>query len=277
MKFAEILCVIGMNEFRADLDAVTALCRSADARLKLLLLSTAMPPAIGGYGEFLSDDWLAERQDDVRKLKQQEDAVRAALATTDISWAMEGVYTELALAESEIARQALFADLTFMGAQAASHDGLRRHILSGSLYHAPTPVLFAPASSRTLTLSPAVALAGWSATRESAAAFKQALPALVKARDVRLTLVDPEVAVEGDEPGAEAAALLARHDVRVTVDVVSAMGRSKGEALLKHAADTEAELLVMGAYGHSRLRERLFGGVTEWILDNSPLPVFLAR
>lgn len=92
-------------------------------------------------------------------------------------------------------------------------------------------------------------------------------------------LVDP---LEGDEdqgaePGADAAAYLARHGIKVTVDRLPSQGRTVASVLRRHATDTAADLLVMGAYGHSRLRERIFGGVTSAMIEEPTLPVLMAR
>jgi nucleotide-binding universal stress UspA family protein len=102
---------------------------------------------------------------------------------------------------------------------------------------------------------------------------------LVGADQVRLVLVDP---VEGDleqgaEPGADAAAYLARHGAKVTVDRLPSQGRTVASVLAQHATDIAADLLVMGAYGHSRLRQRIFGGVTSAMIEKPPLPVLMAR
>lgn len=63
----------------------------------------------------------------------------------------------------------------------------------------------------------------------------------------------------------------------MTVDRLSSEGRSVADTLRRHAVDRSAELLVMGGYGHSRLRERIFGGVTKAMLDEPPLPILMAR
>ena len=96
---------------------------------------------------------------------------------------------------------------------------------------------------------------------------------------MRIALIDPAEGESGHgaEPGADVAAYLARHGVKVTVDRVPRQGKSVASMLRQHAVDTTAELLVMGGYGHSRLRERIFGGVTKSMLDRPPLPIFMAR
>nr|WP_308635364.1 universal stress protein [Massilia brevitalea] len=107
-------------------------------------------------------------------------------------------------------------------------------------------------------------------------AIGAALPLLVAADTVRLALVNPEreAGLHGDEPGADTAAYLARHGVRVEV-VVERTAAAPGRALLDIAE--RASLLVSGAYGHSRYRELLLGGVTRTLLERAQLPVLLAH
>ncbi|WP_352653337.1 universal stress protein [Mesorhizobium sp. M0659] len=63
----------------------------------------------------------------------------------------------------------------------------------------------------------------------------------------------------------------------MSVDRLASVGKPVAMILAQHAIDTSADMIVMGAYGSRRLRERLFGGVTRWILGKPPLPLFLAR
>ncbi|TIT68729.1 MAG: universal stress protein, partial [Mesorhizobium sp.] len=106
---------------------------------------------------------------------------------------------------------------------------------------------------------------------------RESLDMLKGAEDVRLVIVDPieDEFHHGEEPGADAAAYLARHGVKVTVDRLPSANHSVADVLRQHAGDVAAELMVMGAYGHSRLRERIFGGVTKSMLEGQSLPVFM--
>ena len=70
---------------------------------------------------------------------------------------------------------------------------------------------------------------------------------------------------------------LARHGVKVGVDRLPSSGQSVATVLKQHATDMDADLIVMGGYGHSRLRERIFGGVTRSMLDEPVLPILMAR
>ena len=81
----------------------------------------------------------------------------------------------------------------------------------------------------------------------------------------------------GEEPGADIALYLARHGVKVTVSRVDAPDLDVGNQLLSRAFDLSADLIVMGAWGHSRLRELILGGVTRTLLESMTVPVLMAH
>jgi nucleotide-binding universal stress UspA family protein len=122
-------------------------------------------------------------------------------------------------------------------------------------------------------------LVGWNAEREAVRAVADALPLLVRAEVVEVLVIDPESrrAAHGQEPGADIARYLARHGVHVEVRRLSSGSEDAGHVLLSHAADFGADLVVMGAYGHSHLNEWIFGGVTRTALREAGLPVLMSR
>jgi len=122
-------------------------------------------------------------------------------------------------------------------------------------------------------------LVAWNAGREAARAVADALPLLVRAEAVEVLVVDHErrAASHGQEPGADIARHLSRHGARVEVRQLSSGGEDVGRLLLSQAAAFGADLLVMGAYGHSHLREWVFGGVTRTVLHEAGFPVLMSR
>lgn len=123
------------------------------------------------------------------------------------------------------------------------------------------------------------AVVAWSATRESTRAVTDALPLLQRAKKVTIIVGDakPGSGGHGAMPGADIAVYLARHGVKVEVSQERTAGIDVGSLLLSRIADLGADLLVMGGYGHSRMREMVLGGVTRTILREMTVPVLMSH
>jgi len=143
--------------------------------------------------------------------------------------------------------------------------------------HGARPVLVVPPGWKALPL-PGTAVVGWDGSMQAIRAISAALPLLRQADAVKLTLINPGAMAEmhGEEPGADMALHLARHGVKVDV-VIETTRSSTGEALLKVAREHDAGLLVTGAFGHSRYREFVLGGVTRSLLAGSTTPLLIAH
>ena len=124
-------------------------------------------------------------------------------------------------------------------------------------------------------------IVAWDARREAARAISDALPLLQQADHVFAVSINPRVGEEegehGDLAGADLALLLTRHGVSVQARPVINKAIGTADILLNQVADEAADLLVMGAYGHSRLRETILGGVTKYVLGHMTVPVLMAH
>lgn len=278
MAFRTLLSVVGVDAGERDIELAARLCEEAGAHLTVLVAALAAPPPIGEYAAMVSDAWFEERQEDVRALDERTRVVSGFAASQPVSSDVSSIYAEEAGAAQLIGQRGRYADLTLAGPDLLAGERLRGHCLEGALFFSGNPLLVVPDGSKA-TLKPRRVLVAWDARLEAARAMHEALPMLAEAEEVRLVLVDPVPGERqhGEEPGADAAAFLARHGARVTVDRLPREGRSVADVLRRSALDMGADMMVMGAYGHSRLRERIFGGVTRSMLDNPPLPVFMAR
>jgi nucleotide-binding universal stress UspA family protein len=119
----------------------------------------------------------------------------------------------------------------------------------------------------------------WDGGPQAARAAADALPFLTGAEEVRVAVARTYFGMSrhGEEPGADVARWLSAHDVKVTVEVLDPAGRSVAKALADAAVEGGCDMIVMGGFGHSRLREAIFGGVTSEMMDDPALPVFLAH
>ncbi|MEJ0017065.1 MAG: universal stress protein [Acetobacteraceae bacterium] len=140
------------------------------------------------------------------------------------------------------------------------------------------PVLAIPFAGEFPTIGEHV-LVAWNASREAARAVNDALPLLTGAKQVTVLAINPQrgVGAHGDVPAADIALHLARHGLKAEAAHTVTNDISEGEALLSYAADIGADLIVAGAYGHSRAREMVFGGVTRTLIAEMTAPVLLSH
>lgn len=140
------------------------------------------------------------------------------------------------------------------------------------------PALVIPFAGNFTTIGAHI-LVAWNASREAARAVNDAMPLLKLAKAVTVLAINPKGGVygHGEVPAADISLHLARHGVKAEATHTVASDISDGEALLSYSADIGADLIVAGAYGHSRAREVAFGGVTRTLLNEMTVPVFFSH
>ncbi|WP_104667032.1 universal stress protein [Ensifer adhaerens] len=277
MTYKTVLLVADAENYDIDLRTAADLCVAADAHLSVLLVKLAAPVPLGDYAA-MSVAWLDLRAGDTEKLGDAVMNSRTTLETLGISFDVNGCYPEEAWVEDEIGERARYADVTLIGASLKASSRLRSHAIEGALFRSAHPVLLS-GNRQSVTLTPKKVLLAWNSTIEATRAAREALEMMKNADSVNVVLVDPKAAParNGEEPGADVATYLARHGIEVTVDRLPSAGRQVSEVLLQHAIDTASDLMVMGAYGHSRVRERMFGGVTKAMIETPAVPVLMVH
>ncbi|MFD1745676.1 universal stress protein [Rhizobium helianthi] len=276
MSFKTMLTVIGNREQEADLGRAIDLAAQMEAHLSVLVMDIAVTPSLADYPVDVS--WLDLRVGDMTDLHAAADKAEAACKVAQISFDVERFYTERPFVADIVYRRALYSDLVIVGKRTRSNSQLLSAVIDGAIFDAQRPLLLLPAKE-TASMKVRKVLLAWNSRPESGRAAREAMDILRHADEVHLTMVDPDASylASGGEPGADMAAYLARHGVNVVVDQVPGGGRPVETILKNHAMQIGADLIVMGAYGHSRLRERVFGGVTQALVEDAPLPVFIAR
>ena len=138
-------------------------------------------------------------------------------------------------------------------------------------------IVFPEVSKRGDPLSFDAVCVAWDFSRPAARAVADALPILQLAKTVRVVTITKEKTIDTRRSGTELAKHLACHGIEVVLEEEDASGRTIGQALEGYVTAREIDLLVMGAYGHSRLRDFILGGATRSIVANPPLPVLLSH
>ncbi len=175
--------------------------------------------------------------------------------------------------EDLVAQLARLTDLTVVPHPEAGDDVSSSDALHAVLFDSGRPVLIAPQTPLP-TIGTRICVA-WNGTAESAAAVQAAIPWMQRAQAVRVLSAD-EYQRRG--PGAaELASYLALHDITVEVSQFRPQEREVGRGLLLAAREFGSDMLAMGAYSHSRLRQLILGGVTRHVLEQSAIPVLMNR
>jgi nucleotide-binding universal stress UspA family protein len=209
---------------------------------------------------------------------------KAALAAFDAIAGAAGISFESRLVQSitgdglsGMARNAIATDLAVVGQNDPDREEpLREALIEALLFQAGLPTLLVPYRGPR-ELAGGKALIAWNGSAQAGRAVRAALPLLAATGEVLIAIVDEGAPPSGEAQGADVGAWLARHDLAVTVRTVANAHEGAGQALLSLAADEGADLLVMGAYGHSRIRQFLLGGVTRHVLVNATIPVLMVH
>lgn len=176
-------------------------------------------------------------------------------------------------------RHAPYADLLVLGQGERGKESLTtpRELPETAVLNSGCPTLLVPYAGDFPQMGRRIMFL-WSATREAARALRDALPLLRAADEVRVVVFDarPGSGGHGESPGSDIGLYLARHGVKVTVNREVSTS-DVGNAALSLAADVGTDLIVMGGYGHSRLRELVMGGTSRTILEAMTVPVLMSH
>lgn len=178
-----------------------------------------------------------------------------------------------ATVEGVVSRHAMHADLCVLPMLA---DEALSIAFEGALFGSGRPVLLAPAAWSEGPLGRNIAIA-WKAKREAARALGDALPFLPEAEKITVITVDAHPDGYGEGPGRDICTHLARKGLDVELRNVDGGGRPAETAILHEARALDADLIVLGGYGHSRVREYVFGGVTRALTRTSTIPLLLSH
>lgn len=263
-----------------SISAAAKICAQNDAHLDVLALGvdrTQVGYAYVGSGAVVMQVALERAEDEARAL---ETAVKAALAAEGPSLraGVEAAVTQIGALTELVAQRARFADLVVLPRPYGKDQGAEAEAaVEAALFEGQAPVLVVPEAGLS-TATPKRIVIAWNQGREALAAVRAALPLLKQADLVTITVIDPGVhGPERSDPGGMLCQMLVRHGVHAEVSVLARTLPRVSDVLLRHVNDISADLLVMGAYGHSRFREAILGGATRNMLEHATVPVLMAH
>lgn len=279
MSYRTILvCLNDLDRNAALLEGAAGLARDHGAHLQGLYVVPAIEIYAGvGFEPVVFED----RHNAFRKA---EWSLRKSFESTLENFGIRGDFEAVESASPDICAHVIDrvrrCDIAVINQPTDNHDlfAVDRNFAERVILSAGRPTIVVPRTGDT-KLVPDLAIVGWSGTREAARAAFDSVPILKKARSVRVVSIDPDKThpyVRG-APESELATGLSRHGINTTFEPIVSGGEEAGSILLKMATDSHAGLLVMGAYGHSRLSELILGGATRSVLAGMKCPVIFSH
>lgn len=255
-----------------------ATAEANDAHLDVLCLGVDRSQTgyyYAGASAVVLQETITRAQEDATEI---DGLVRARLGGVTIRWAAEKGVAQLADIGRRVAERSRFSDLVTLPQPYGEGRGAELEaVTEAALFEGRTPVLVAPAGPAPAP-APKRILLGWNESPESLSAARAALPILRAADVVHVVVIDPPAhGPNRSDPGGLLAQYLSRHGVKTEIDVLSRSMPRVSDLLLRHVTDMDADMVVMGAYGHSRFREAIFGGATRTMLEQATVPVFMAH
>lgn len=279
MTYRTICTILTDSETLAGtLAAAAQVARREDAHLSVLCLGvdrTQVGYFYAGATPLLQQQVIEQAQQDARAL---EEAARAALAREDVRWSIEAAVAQYGGLTTLVAVNTRFADLVVLPKPyGTGRTQEAEAVLEAALFETQTPVLVVPEGGLPAGFGSRILIA-WNQSDEALAATRAALPFAARADLVNVTVIaPPDYGPERSDPGGPLGEMLARHGANVEVSVLAKTAPRVSEVIMRHARDIDANLVVMGAYGHSRFREAILGGATRNMLESATLPVLMAH
>lgn len=279
MAYKSILTVLtDPAEVAPVLEKVAPFAAAAGAHLDVLCLGidrTQTGYYFAGATALMHDATLAHAQAEATEIEQ---AARTMLDRMDLSWGLDALVTQSASVATLVARRAQFSDLVILpkpyGPDMPADAPV---IVEAAMFQGRSPTLVLSEGAAP-SPTPQKVVVAWNDSTEALSAVRRALPLLVAAKEVNICIIAPDRhGPDSADPGAELSKMLTRHGAKVDVSILPQTLSRISEVIARHVADQDADLLVMGAYGHSRLREAILGGATRNMLEHCTVPVFMAH
>ncbi|WP_309084556.1 universal stress protein [Chelativorans sp.] len=280
MTYKTMLAIL---QSRADAPRVLDFALPLAARFGSHLIglhAEVLPIAIASPMGMPTADFTLAMQEDAKRRHEELRGLfteRASAEGVMQEWrGFENLTGDSAISGIESART---ADLVIVQQNDPNADSRRTADVEALLFHSGRPVLFVPYAFPGRSEPVRQVLLAWKGSKEAARAAFDALPLMKEAGRVEILTVDAKDTLEQDAglAGTAMAAALARHGIDVTTRAEQSAGASQAEAITNRMAAIGADLLVMGAFGRSRLAEWVFGGVTRDMLRTMTTPTFMSR
>lgn len=279
MAFKTVTTVVcNLEADKHALDAAVSLARREDAHLDVICLGLDRTQP----GFYYAGTNAMAMQDNLQQAQNDSDGIEAAvsqrLAVEDIPWVTNPMTAQMAGLTPQLAHFLRFSDIVVLPrpyGQGRGHE--HEEILEAALFSGHVPVLVIPDGADLPETIERVVVA-WNESSEALGTIRSSIPLLQKADLVDITIIDPpQHGPDRSDPGGSLCQMLVRQSVRAEVSVLAKTMPRVADVLNRHVRDKDADLIVMGAYGHSRFRESIMGGATRNMLEGADVPVLMSH
>jgi nucleotide-binding universal stress UspA family protein len=230
------------------------------------------PTVMGGLPPEVIEDQIAESEQSARAAVARFEMATAGPGAKTEALVMDATFTGAGTAFGRLARR---FDLSVVGQPGPDKNVVDGVVAEGALFESGRPLVMVPFIQREPFAVDRIMVC-WDGSRTAARALGDAMPLIMRAKQVEVVMAATS-GKEGELPGAGLGAHLARHGANVEIKRIVVTDGDVANALLSYSADYGAHLIVMGGYGHSRLREFVLGGVTRAILASMTVPTLLSH
>lgn len=279
MAYKTILTVAtDQTDLKTLIESACVLALREDAHLDVLCLGldrTQVGYYYGGGSALVYQETVDRAQEDAARIETE---AKALLEGRALRWSTEAAIAQIGTVVNPVGMRARFSDLVILPKPYGEGRGIEDEaIVEAALFDGRVPILIVPERGLTEKTGKRIVLA-WNQSDEALTAARQSLPLLTRAETVNIAIIDPpQHGPERSDPGGPLSQFLTRHGVRAEVTVLARTTPRISDILTRHAMDQSADLIVMGAYGHSRFREAILGGATRNMLEQSDVAVLLAH
>lgn len=284
MKQQSVLTLIGPDATPKDLSPMMERARDESAHLAMVLVGASPTFPVTAYGSphygvvAVSDSWQEDYAAGGEALRLKGEEIEALLASHGVSGDVTTVYSEPAAMDDAVARRAKVCDVAYIGQDLRAQEAVFDHVVRGVLFDSPLGIVLNGMGSEKV-LTPKSIFISWNTSLPSARAVHAAMPMLMEADQVVIGCFDPVMTEfrDGENPGSDLAKWLSHRGCNVTVQQYPSGGQEIGACIQDRAAEAGADMIVMGAYGHARMRQAVFGGTTRSLIEQTTRPVLMAH